>query len=105
MKPSDSTSFPRGGYIHKECKVHAYHSPRQEYCQRHHILPLSWGGKSEGTNLISICPTGHANIHYLLDQYEEHDGTPPWDILRSFGPKERKLAELGWKRYLKSLEK
>lgn len=70
------------------CEVHAYHSPRPQYQEVHHRVPLSWGGSDDVENRINVCPTGHRNIHRLLDALR--DGA---DVtLSDWGPGERATA-------------
>lgn len=78
------------------CTVHRYHSPHVAGCDVHHILPRSWGGPTVRSNLVTICPSGHRNIHELLAEYVRVKGTPPWDVLEGWGPAERALAAKGW---------
>jgi hypothetical protein len=50
------------------CVVHSYHAPRAETNHAHHVVPLSWTdaiGAPEGRT-VSICPTGHDNVHVAI---------------------------------------
>lgn len=49
-------------------------------------------------NMIAVCPTGHYNIHVLLNEFKVYMGKVPYSILRTFAFNERKYAELGFKR-------
>jgi 5-methylcytosine-specific restriction endonuclease McrA len=63
------------------CPCVKYHSPAPAYLQRHHILPLSWGGKTELGNLVEICGTTHDAVHDILNAYvraEQGKGQYPW---------------------------
>ncbi|MDP8929351.1 MAG: hypothetical protein M3O70_12470 [Actinomycetota bacterium] len=35
-------------------------------------------------------------MHVLLREYKRHEGTPPWEVRRFYGPYIRELAVLGW---------
>lgn len=39
------------------------HRPSPLVCHWHHIIPLSWGGQNTKDNRVSLCPTGHVNVH------------------------------------------
>ena len=81
-----------------DCALHKYHSPRPDAMHRHHVLPISWGGRSESPNVIFVCPTGHENLHALLNHYVRARGKPPWDVIRRYSPKERMYAHTAWMR-------
>jgi len=49
------------------CPCVRHHCPAPAYLQRHHILPQSWGGKTEPSNLVAICGTTHDAVHDLLN--------------------------------------
>lgn len=76
------------------CAVHRNHAPGPKQNHFHHILPLSWGGADTAENRIVICPTGHANVHLLLQAMR--GGAPAWEYLRRFAPSERALARRGY---------
>lgn len=78
------------------CQGHAYHSPRPQHLDSHHVIPSAWDGPDVRSNLVSLCPTGHRNVHYLLDSYVRAHGEPSWVVRRSFGPGERALAARAW---------
>lgn len=80
------------------CEVHGYHSPHVTECDAHHIWPQAWGGPTIASNLVTICPTGHRNVHELLEEYTLAGGTPPWAVLERWGMAERSLAAKGWAR-------
>lgn len=77
----------------QSCRVHKSHSPHSHQNHMHHILPKSLGGKSESNNLIAVCPTGHYNIHIIIDEWMRGGDTPSWEFLKHFGNKERYWAE------------
>lgn len=80
----------------ERCAVHRSHVPSHHNVAHHHILPKSWGGQDVETNVVVICPTGHENVHTLLNEYVRHDGAPPWSIRMTFSVVERRLAEMAW---------
>lgn len=57
-----------------------------KYCEAHHIVPWSQGGKTISNNLVLVCPKHHAQIddtrsiigrkHVVLDHY----GYPSWKL-------------------------
>jgi len=51
------------------CPCVKHHCPAPAYLQRHHVLPVSWGGKTEPSNLVEICGTAHDAVHDLLNKY------------------------------------
>lgn len=78
------------------CTVHAIHAPRVNDVEIHHIHPLSHGGPDIPSNKISLCGTGHNNVHALLRQWLKMGGEPPWTVRQQFHPAERDLARLGY---------
>lgn len=53
----------------KPCVVCKTHSPKPITTDLHHVLPESWGGATETSNLIQICNTLHHGTHALIDLY------------------------------------
>ncbi|HXF73370.1 MAG TPA: HNH endonuclease [Actinomycetota bacterium] len=80
----------------RPCEIHAYHSPHVSDTDLHHVVPLAWGGADELANEVSICPTGHRNVHELLREYAVFGGEPPWEVRRTFSVAERELARRAW---------
>lgn len=76
------------------CRVHHSHAPEPKVFHRHHVVPRSWGGGSGET--VDVCPTGHYNVHHLIDAYVRAGGDPGWDVRKHYGPFERSLAERAW---------
>ncbi len=59
------------------CKVHGYHGSAAPLAtQLHHVWPLGMGGPDEDENLVEICPTGHVNIHTIIDNLIDGEPTP-----------------------------
>jgi hypothetical protein len=81
-----------------KCVCVRNHNPEPQELNRHHILPLAWGGNRESDNEVWLCPTSHTNVHELLRAYEKYEGTPPWEIRKHFSWYIRSLAVEGWKR-------
>lgn len=80
------------------CQVHNKHIPESRMNHRHHIWPLGEGGPDIEDNIVVCCPTGHYNIHDLLQQYRMLMGDVPYATLRRYSHGERRFAELGYKR-------
>lgn len=78
------------------CAVHLTHSPRDHVPEVHHIWPQGMGGPDTARNRVSICATGHNNVHHLLALWVKTGGEPPWSVRRSYTPAERALAERGY---------
>jgi hypothetical protein len=75
MPPVDwYTAEPRGERVllipspTNICQVHCDHRPIPLLLEVHHILPLAMGGKNEPANKVTVCPTGHYNIHRLMHE-------------------------------------
>lgn len=80
------------------CMVHKRHSPETHINHRHHVWPLGEGGPNIEDNIIVVCPTGHVNIHDLLQEHKLHMGKTPYSIVRQYTHLERAYADLGYKR-------
>jgi hypothetical protein len=80
------------------CTVHQTHYPRSHQNHIHHILPKENGGPTVSGNLVTVCPTGHYNIHKLLSMYLQTNGHPAGDELRRFTYGERGVALEGYNR-------
>jgi hypothetical protein len=54
------------------CQVHGDHRPIPLELHRHHVWPQAMGGPDVEANKVTVCPTGHANIHvamrHLIDE-------------------------------------
>jgi hypothetical protein len=75
------------------CNVHNYHRPTPLRLVDHHIQPLGMGGKDVWSNRVTVCDTGHYNIHRLLGDLIKSDG----ESMRPGGSHmERQLARQGW---------
>lgn len=49
------------------CDVHGIHRPKPLGVVVHHIWPRGMAGPDEPANRITVCDTGHRNVHRLLD--------------------------------------
>jgi len=81
------------------CEVHRRHTPASHINDRHHVWPLGKGGPDIPENIITVCPTGHRNIHHLLESFIAHKGEVPTLKLRTYTRGERAAAKLGWQRF------
>lgn len=72
------------------CQVHIYHAPTPLRTVEHHIVPQAMGGLTVPTNVVTVCDTGHFNIHRVLDDLLH--GVPVTRGAR----KERALAQQGY---------
>lgn len=77
------------------CEVHRRHVPQPRVVHRHHIWPQADGGPDDGWNLVTVCPTGHDNIHAYLRLLDTHGGKVPRRLRWRFTPVERQVAEAG----------
>lgn len=81
------------------CPCVADHNPNVIVFNRHHVVPLAWGGPDEEWNVRLLCPTGHYSVHHLLRVARQVE-TPPneldWWVRGSFGPNLRAIAQEGW---------
>lgn len=83
------------------CQVHKQHVPEPHINHRHHVWPLGHGGPNIQDNIIAVCPTGHMNIHDLIQHYLVLMGDIPYKILRTYSLDERKYAKLGYDRIMR----
>jgi hypothetical protein len=78
------------------CSCVIYHTPEPKSFARHHILPKSWGGSDDPSNIIVLCPTTHENVHKLLNVYVKYKTKPGCDVLRHYNGFVRELAQRAW---------
>lgn len=83
------------------CQLHNTHTPASHLNHRHHVWPLGEGGPATAANQVVVCPTGHYNIHALLDEYRTRNGSVSYTIIRCYARQERVLAALGWDRMVR----
>jgi len=49
------------------CVLHKQHGSAEPLAEEvHHIWPRAMGGPDIKENRVSICPTGHTNVHRLI---------------------------------------
>lgn len=75
------------------------HRPKIDELDRHHVIPLSWGGPDIPSNLTWLCPNAHRQVHLLLSYYMRQKGIVEWEVLAQFSIFTRKLAKRGWDGY------
>jgi hypothetical protein len=80
------------------CQVHNQHAPTTHINEVHHVWPLGAGGPDVPENKVTVCATGHNNIHDLLSKWLKVGGDPGWDVQRHYTRQERTLAQLGFER-------
>lgn len=79
------------------CPCAKTHLPKIRIIDRHHIVPLSWGGPDKPENIITICPNQHRLIHELLDLYKKRKGLLTITDLKPYPRFTRRLADRAWK--------
>lgn len=84
------------------CVCVSVHVPRVHRFHVHHVQPRSWGGGDDPSNLVWLCPSGHYNVHALLNHYVRAMGEPSWELRRGFSPYTRGLAERAWVAWVES---
>lgn len=80
------------------CLVHGVHKPEPHVNHWHHVWPLGEGGPDIPDNKVVICPTGHMNVHDLLQHFKIMMGRVPYSVQKHYTVEERKLAKLGFDR-------
>lgn len=83
------------------CELHSKHHPTSHVNHRHHIWPQGKGGPNISDNIVVVCPTGHYNIHDLMEQYIMLGGDVSWPTLKRYSFEERKYAKLGYERIIR----
>lgn len=81
------------------CALHQTHCPSLHDTDDHHVVPKSWfekAGIAVQTPHALICPTGHRNVHLLIDHLVEHGGVFDWDFAKHYAAAERDLALQGY---------
>jgi 5-methylcytosine-specific restriction endonuclease McrA len=78
-----------------KCLCVKNHSPEPQRLNVHHIHPQALGGSNAKSNLITICPNTHNNVHELLDYMFDHDGEMP-NGGKGFNRLAKKLARQGY---------
>lgn len=84
------------------CPCVTDHNPNVVVFNRHHVVPLSWGGPDDDDNVLLLCPTGHYTVHHLLREARRagvHPDRLPWEVRRVAGPNLRAVAADGWEQW------
>jgi hypothetical protein len=82
----------------RPCLLHNTHVPTSHINHIHHIWPRGYGGTDDAENKVIVCPTGHYNIHRLLEEHLHLRGEVPYSVLKQFSREERTYAKLGYDR-------
>jgi hypothetical protein len=82
----------------RKCELHhSTHSPRPHVLHWHHIHPLGEGGPDVKENKRTACPTGHYNVHDLLDEMLKANTTAlSYLVLQYYTKDERAWAVEGF---------
>lgn len=84
------------------CAVH--HHRDYTPLDAHHIWPKAQGGPTIPWNLVTVCPTGHREIHeYLALLLKTDDGKVSWLKRRKYGRYVQTYARLGFERIRKNV--
>lgn len=94
----DLTPAPAPLTTTQPCVLHPKHTPPSHIQHKHHVWPLGHGGPDTPENLIVVCPTGHYNIHRLIEEYITTRGEAPYSLTRQYSLQERRVARLGYDR-------
>ena len=66
------------------CVLHKTHSPVTVINELHHPFPQAWQKQLWGEVLddrtVSLCATGHNNVHAAISYYEKHNKFPDWCV-------------------------
>jgi len=76
IRPHTRSHYPGIGQA-TNCQIDLQHNPPPIRYVWHHICPQACGGKTEQSNLVSLCDTCHYGIHYLTRLAAENDGEIP----------------------------
>jgi hypothetical protein len=52
-----------------DCPGQAIHRPAPLRLVTHHVVPQSWGGRTEPGNLVDLCDNCHYGTHCVLDAF------------------------------------
>lgn len=80
------------------CHCVEKHIPKPLEVHEHHVWPLGKGGPDLASNLLTLCPTTHANVHKLwrlYDSYAKKNQIPPWTELRKYSDYVRQVVLRG----------
>lgn len=74
--------------------MHNTHRPGVVTTHDHHIQPHAMGGTSDADNMVTICPTGHYNVHAAMAALVFDKPVP------RVTKEELRLAQLGFDRWV-----
>jgi hypothetical protein len=104
-EPSDTGAHRIGGgpplLTSLPCAVHAEHRPASHVQHRHHVWPLGAGGPDVRDNIVTVCATGHENLHALLRLLHKTGGRAAFPETRGYARAEIALARLGYERTIR----
>lgn len=95
---------PLGKWWSTNCTVHGTHWPRSHSTVFHHIWPLGMGGPDTKENQVEVCPTGHTNIHMLIDLLQDNQGAVDKSRTKGFSRREIELARRGYTEWADDLQ-
>ena len=79
------------------CVLHKRHTPVTVINELHHPFPQEWQkalwGEVRDQRKVSLCATGHNNVHAAISHYEKYGKFPDWCIGAT-----RELAQLAFTR-------
>jgi hypothetical protein len=80
------------------CVLHKTHTPVTVVNELHHPFPQEWQkelwGEVRDNRRVSLCATGHNNVHAAIENYKKTNKFPDWCVGAT-----RDLAELAFSRY------
>lgn len=66
------------------CVLHKSHTPVTIVNELHHPFPQAWQkalwGEVRDDTTVSICATGHNNVHAAIAYYEKYKKYPEWCV-------------------------
>lgn len=66
------------------CVLHESHSPVTVVNELHHPFPQAWQkrlwGEVRDDTTVSVCATGHNNVHAAIAYYEKNKTYPRWCV-------------------------
>ena len=68
----------------RPCELHATHTPITVVNELHHAFPQEWQkdlwGEVRDKTLISMCATGHNNVHAAIRYFTKYGEVPAWCV-------------------------
>lgn len=86
------------------CRCVVGHRPAPLELHGHHIWPTADGGPDIVSNMVTLCPTTHANVHDLLRSIKRSGGTLTYRQAQAIYAEPVSqyafsVARLGWLRF------